>query len=375
MRKFLMGTLVLSTAFLGACEDKASTTPPAPAASASAAPSAATSTTAAPPKAPEGPKDHVARAKALSEAYASHDAKKVAALYTEDASIKVVGLPDVKGRAAIEKFAAFKDVKVSTGRIWAKDKHSAVMEWVFDGTNTGDAPEMGLPKATNRKAGFTGATWIEVSDDGFIKEERRYYDRGDMAAQLAPEPKEKEPKAAPFRPVVNEPGFGTKVSELKADSKPTAEETKSLEVENEWVKDFNAAKLDDAMKLMAKDVVIEDYTEVAAVKGDKEARAYIEKYLKAFPDLKATMVSSFAVGEFAIIEYRYQGTNKGALGTIKATNKPVDVHQIEVDEIKDGKFVKEWTWGNSQEMLGQMGLVPTPGAAPAPSGKAPPAAK
>lgn len=168
MRKLLIGTLILGTAALAACEDKAST-PAAPVASASAAaapssaPSAATSTTAAPPKAPEGPKDHVARAKAMVEAFAAHDPKKLAALYAEDAVVKTPGMPDVKGRDAIEKeatqmFATFKDAKITTGRIWEKDKHTALVEQVWSGTNTGDAPEMGIPKATNKPAGVSGAS-------------------------------------------------------------------------------------------------------------------------------------------------------------------------------------------------------------------------
>jgi len=358
MRKILIGTLILGTAAVMACDDKASTPAPAasaaPVASASAAPSAATSTTAAPPKAPEGPKNHEARMKALAEAYGSHDAKKVSALYTEDAVVKFPNREDVKGRAAIEKDAAkdwgfSKDAKIAVGRIWAKDKHTAVVEWVWSGKNTGEDKEMGIDKATDKPMGFAGATWVEVSDNGFIKEEHRYFDSLTGLGQIKPDPK------TPVRPVVTEPAFGTKVYELKPDAKP--DEAKNLDFENKWATALSAGKLEELIKLADKDPVMQDYTEHEEVKGEKPFKAYLEKYLHAFPDMKATMTQSFSVGEFAIVEYEYKGTHKGALGPIKATNKTVDIHQVEVDEIKDGKFVRGWAWGDSAEMLKQLGLL------------------
>jgi hypothetical protein len=43
-----------------------------------------------------------------------------------------------------------------------------------------------------------------------------------------------------------------------------------------------------------------------------------------------------------------------------ATNKPVDLHQLEVDLIKDGKVVTGWAWGNNVELLTELGVMKEP---------------
>jgi hypothetical protein len=68
----------------------------------------------------------------------------------------------------------------------------------------------------------------------------------------------------------------------------------------------------------------------------------------------------FADGEFAIEEIEYTGTQKGPYGSVKATNKPVTIHQLRVDEFKDGHFAKSWTWWNKGELLSELGSTPDP---------------
>ncbi len=73
------------------------------------------------------------------------------------------------------------------------------------------------------------------------------------------------------------------------------------------------------------------------------------------------------------------GTQKGALGPIKATNKPVSSHFVDISQIKDGKFVSTVSYSNNVEVLTELlGVIPPPAqsvaaattAAPAPSGAA-----
>jgi len=331
----------------------------------------------------EGPKEHASRIKALEEAFASHEPKKIAALYSEDAIVKSPGMPDVKGRAAIEKeaekmFAAFKDARLMHGRVWEKDKHVAVVESLFSGTNTGDAPEMGIPKATNKPVGIMGASWYEVGDDGFIKEEHRFHDQATGMGQLMPDKKNK------VRDVITAPPDGTehykaKTAEEEKDAKDEKVkmelekaiklEKDEVELDQKWATFFNDRKLEDAYKLVADDIVFADYTQEKDLKGKKAFKDMIGMYLAAFPDMKAKMTSSFGDGDFVVAEWEYTGTQKGAMGSIKPTNKPVDLHQPEVDMFKDGKMVKGWSWGNNVEMLTELGVMPAPGTAPKPNDK------
>jgi ketosteroid isomerase-like protein len=369
MQRILIGSLLVSAVLLAACDESSSGSQPAAAPSAAPSAKASASAAAEAPKPPEGPKDHAARAKALAEAFTAHDAKRFAALYAENAVIKTCGQPDLTGRAAIEKdtehmFAVFEDVKLVAGRIWAKDKHTAVLEWVDTGTNTGDAPEMGLPKATNKPVGVVGASWLEVGDDGFITAEHVYVDTPTMIGQLKPDPKN------PVRAVVTAPPNGTSLLDAQA----TPGVSGNVEILSKWATTFSAGKIDEALKVFGKDVVMDDYSSPAAIKGEKPIKDMWTMYVKALPDLKPTLARSFATGDYVVGEWEYQGINKGPMGPIKATNKPIDLHEVEVDQLKDGKVINVWAWGNSAEMLGQMGLLPPPGpAAPAPSAKPAPA--
>ena len=62
-----------------------------------------------------------------------------------------------------------------------------------------------------------------------------------------------------------------------------------------------------------------------------------------------------------------------SLGPNKATNKPVNLHLIDIQLIKDGKASREWSYSNSAEMLIELGAMP-PIAAPGTTAAAIPAA-
>jgi len=396
MRKIVIGGLVLGALAMVACDDKPSGGNAMPSASASAAPppsaaAAAPSASAKPEpekaKKAEGPKDHKALLKAMAEAWGTHDAKKVAGLYAEDGTITRPGRPELKGREAIEKrlgenFAAFKDLTIVPGRTWEKDKHTVVFEWVDKGTNTGDWPEIGIPKATNKPFAVVGASWVEVNDEGFIKTERNYLDGPTLFGQIM------EDKKNPVRAAINTPPDGMtdyespamKAKEAKDEkekaelTKVMAEEKKNLEVEDKVIGHMNAGKPDEALKLVADDVKYADYTMEKDVSGKKTFGEFVHKWFTAFPDIKTKSTASFVDGDFVIEEFEYTGTQKGALGSIKPTNKTATFHQLEVDQFKDGKLVKAWVYGNNGELLTQLGVA-APGIAPSTAPSAKPAAK
>jgi steroid delta-isomerase-like uncharacterized protein len=389
MRKIVIGRWVLGALVVSGCNKPSGSGGEAPTSSASSNSTAAPPATSSPSSAKTeprdkdekagGPKDHLARTKMTDEAFSAHDAKKFAALFAEDGVIKTPGEPDIKGHDAIEKdaektFAAFKDCKLTHGRIWAKDKHTAVYEWIFTGTNTADAPEMGIPKATNKPVGIMGATWAEIGDDGLIKESHRYRDIPTLMGQLAPDPRN------PVRAVVTAPdgteergdgpllGSGEEIA--KAVEK---EEKKNIELENKLTGLLNEHKVDDALKLTAENILFVDYTRGADVKGKKAFKDMLGMYFTAFPDMRGKIRSGFGDRDYAVMEFEYMGTQKGAFGPIKATNKPVHLHQLEVDLITDSKVVRGWAWGNNVELLTELGVMKEPGAAlaPAPSSKPP----
>ena len=96
--------------------------------------------------------------------------------------------------------------------------------------------------------------------------------------------------------------------------------------------------------------------------------------ITAFPDFKQTHDVQIVADGWVITEGVLTGTHKGPMGPIKATNKPVTIHFVDIFQAKDSKFVSGRTYINSLEVLVEIGVVPAPGAAPAASGSAAPAA-
>jgi hypothetical protein len=61
-----------------------------------------------------------------------------------------------------------------------------------------------------------------------------------------------------------------------------------------------------------------------------------------------------------------KATQKGQLGTIAPTKRPIAIHVVDIFKIKDGKVVRAWTYQNSLEMQQQLGLLDVkPGQVPA----------
>jgi steroid delta-isomerase-like uncharacterized protein len=375
MRNIVIGGLFLGALVLGGCDDKpsggnaapsasvtAATAPPATSASAAAAPSA--SAKAEEKKKAEGPKDHKSRLKAMTEAWGAHDAKKIAALYSEHAVLKMAGRPELKGREAIEKdlgehFAGFKDASILPGRVWEKDKHTALVEWVMKGTNTGELPKMGIPKATNKPFGVAGATWIEIDDDGFIKEEHSFMDTPNMLAQVKEEKKIRGVLAGPTDGTDAFESADAKLKEAKDEkakgelAKAVEAEKKNLEAEEKFAGHINGNKEAEALKLVADDFKLVDYTQEKDLdkKGFKEL---VHMWLASFGDLKVKNAASFAAGDFVVQEVEYTGVQKAPFMGIKDSHKPINLHMVQVDQFKDGKIVKSWSWGNSAELFEQI---------------------
>ena len=245
-------------------------------------------------------------------------------------------MPESSGRSAIRSaaertFAEFGDAKLSTGRIWIKDAHSALVELLFSRTNTGDAPELGVPKATNMPVGVLFAAMFDVDDHGRIRRERRYFDMPTIRGQLAPDPKN------PVRPVMTRPPNGTGV--FTAGGAPG--EAKTIGAQGAYVAALNTRNLDETMKLIAPEFVSDDYVSSDALRGAPALRGLLGELMKAVPDLRAAIASSFAAGDDGVFEMEFTGTPNGG--------KRVDVHEIQVNQFKDGRMTRSWSWSNAAE--------------------------
>lgn len=346
--------------FTFACEDKPSAAPAAPSSSAAtAASSAAPSATASAAPKPTMAEMQMASLKLLTESYGAHDAHLAATAYAADGVLKVIGLGELKGREQIESYTkrditGFPDAKVGIVRTWQKGNVS-VVEWVYAGTNTGDF--MGQ-KATGRPAGVNGVSVSVFTDEGLIKEERRYFDMMTVSSQL-----DAKAKAGTFRSVAAPPTAAVEKHVAKDDDATLAKI-------NAMYAAGNTHKIDDLLGFVTDDTQFDDYSQAASFKGKKGFKDAWTMYLTAFPDAKQTNTMQLVADGWVVSEGVLEGTNKGALGPIKASNKPVSIHYVDIWQVKDSKIVAGRTYANGMEIMVQVGAMPAPGAAPSGSAAA-----
>ena len=356
MRTTSYAGLVVLGILAGAC---GSDPPPAP-----VTPPTPTVANVTPPAPVEAPKMEAAPApkptmaemqmKALKAQGEGFGTPKWADVFTDDAVFTVAGMPELKGKEAIAKhhmgfFDSFSEVKTSPWRVWQKGD-VAIVEWVITGNNTKDWVG---GKATNKPFGVNGATVAWFNADGLIKEEHVYMDMGTMMSQLgATKQKGRAVATLPATPEMHT-------------SKGTAEEDKNVGVlKTVAIAMFENHKEADFLALMDEAVEYDAYSQPGSSKGKVEAKKYFQTWTKAFPDVKFNMSNAWAFDEYVINEGVTTGVQKGPLGPIKATNKPVNLHGLEVMKISNGKVVRGWSYDNSAELMTQLGLMPVPGSKP-----------
>ena len=81
-------------------------------------------------------------------------------------------------------------------------------------------------------------------------------------------------------------------------------------------------------------------------------------YLKAFPDLKMTVLQVIAEGDHVVAVTRFTGTQTGPLMTLPPSGKAVDVVGVDVWTVRNGKLAGLQAFNNDLQLLQQLGVIP-----------------
>lgn len=323
-------------------------------------PPSAQAAVAAPPPAetakpaPPAPKPTLAEMQQAGLALAlaglnGHDPKKFASVYADDAVISVAGLNEVNGREAIaqnmtEWFDVFSKAKLGFSRVWVKGD-TMVLEWVINGTHHG---ELFGVKGTEQPIGHYGLSIVSFSPDGKVQRESRYGELGTVMTQVGSA--KAKARAIPEVPATPE----TIVA--KAGEGNDTDDGKNVQVAKSVLAALEGKKEGDFVALLSDDVEHDGLFHLETTKGKDEAKKFWKSFTTAFPDAKFEVGRTVAVADYAIVESTLHATQKGSLGRIAASKKPVNVHLVDVFRIKDGKVTRAWTYQNSLEMQQQLGL-------------------
>ncbi|MCL2450229.1 MAG: ester cyclase [Polyangiaceae bacterium] len=352
-------TTTLAFGALAACGGEqpppASPPPPAPPPVATAAASPATAAPA-PSAPPPAPKPSLAELipqtlQGIGAAFNAHDSKKLASFFTEDATVADYGAGapshgrDEAAHAVQSIFDTFSEARLAPTRVWIKG-NVAVMEVAWTGTMTGDM--LGI-KASKKPVGQYRVHIDWFSDDGLIKEEHQYADVTGLVAQMSAK------KNAPPVPTLTTNAPEVHYAKGSPDDDKIADWAKTID--DTMSKDDAKA----ASELYAAEAELSANTPFAnasgpAVKGSKDIAKTLATWFRAFPDQKWTVANAWGIDGFAIVEDSLTGTQKGALGTLPPSNKPVSGwHFVEIAQpTADGKVQHLWSYGNLAEATTQI---------------------
>ena len=84
----------------------------------------------------------------------------------------------------------------------------------------------------------------------------------------------------------------------------------------------------------------------------------IAKSSTAFTDNKTEEMHMITEGDRVVMHYRWKGVNTGSMGEgMPATNKPIDVHTVDVLRFENGKVVEHWGYMEEFKMMEQLGMM------------------
>ncbi|HSN25453.1 MAG TPA: ester cyclase [Kofleriaceae bacterium] len=128
---------------------------------------------------------------------------------------------------------------------------------------------------------------------------------------------------------------------------------------------YSAAKWSEWKEALAKDVIYEEIATHTRVKGVDEYFKSVERWKRAFPDLKATLLSRFTSGEKTFAEIEWEGTHSGPLetpfGPIAASNKRGTVRAAMSYIVKNDLIVEVHHYFDMMTVLMNIGVAPFAG--------------
>jgi len=142
----------------------------------------------------------------------------------------------------------------------------------------------------------------------------------------------------------------------------TEEEAKTLM--DGALKIFNEGDMSLIAGIYAPEVIAHTSTFPEDLIGHEGIKKWVESSRAIFPDLNMTFDESIIKGNKIVTVWTLSGTNTGPVsmpsGTLPPTGKKVRVTGLAIDDVQNGKIVKETVVYNVLELMMQMGFTLTP---------------
>ena len=91
--------------------------------------------------------------------------------------------------------------------------------------------------------------------------------------------------------------------------------------------------------------------------GPEGQKQLLAKYTTAFPDSQFTIAAIIAEGDLVAVRFSVRGTHQGALDSLAATGKEVNLTGTLILRIAGGKIAEMWNNWDALGLLQQLGIV------------------
>lgn len=99
--------------------------------------------------------------------------------------------------------------------------------------------------------------------------------------------------------------------------------------------------------------------------GPEGVKLLIQGYRSAFPDLRISIDTQIAEGDYVTTRWTATGTHQGELMGVAPTGKQATVTGITIDRIENGQVAESWDNWDTFGLLQQLGAIPAPATATA----------
>jgi steroid delta-isomerase-like uncharacterized protein len=140
---------------------------------------------------------------------------------------------------------------------------------------------------------------------------------------------------------------------------PITEEDENKQIIQSYFNEvWNKGNVDVLDELLSKDYINHTPSTPNPPKGAIGLKPIVLAIRKGFPDLHYEIKEIIATKDRAIARVVMTGTQTDTLFGIPPTGKHIEVNQINIEKIENGKIVEHWRVTDELAMMKQLGVVP-----------------
>ncbi|RON06638.1 hypothetical protein BK659_20320 [Pseudomonas brassicacearum] len=264
--------------------------------------------------------------------------------YAPDAIRKAPGEPDCIGVEQIVSHyknwqTTFSQTQIADQLLFFKGS-MIIAVWAWKAIHTQEF--MGVPPS-GKEVGLIAASLIWTNDEGKIIKEHTYADPYTLLIQLG---------------VISDDGRDVPDLDKPCQTyyESIAPDYKNLEKMRHYNELLLTKQLEPWLECMSDDIEWDDQMVPGLAVGKQHSKEDFLMLAEAFPDASINMTNLWSVGDFVIHQGIFTATHKGPLKGIPASNRVVNVDNLDIAYFENNKIRKGWTFGNTLDMGSQMGM-------------------